>query len=59
MRFLLTTLAACSVLIGSLGDGRAQQQDTLLQQIKKNGLIRVCQAPYPPYNVKNPQSRGQ
>ena len=56
MRFLLTTLAACSVLIGSLGDGRAQQQDTLLQQIKKNGLIRVCQAPYPPYNVKNPQS---
>jgi ABC-type amino acid transport substrate-binding protein len=56
MRFLLTALAVGSILVGSLGESRAQQQDTLLQQINKNGLVRVCQAPYPPYNVKNPQS---
>jgi len=56
MRFLLTALLACLVLVGSLGSSQAQQQDTLLQQIKKNGVIRVCQASYPPYNVKNPQT---
>lgn len=53
---LVTALVACSVLILSLGQGKAEQQDILLQQIKKNGVIRVCQAAYPPYNIKNPQS---
>jgi ABC-type amino acid transport substrate-binding protein len=56
MRSLFTTLAACSILLGSVGLSQAQQQDSLLQQIKKSGTIRVCQAPYPPYNIKNPQS---
>ena len=56
MLFLLTALVVCLVSVGSLGSSRAQQQDTLLQQIKKNGSIRICQAPYPPYNVKNPQT---
>lgn len=56
MRYLVTTLAACSVLVGSFGVSQAEPQDTLLQQIKKNGVIRVCQAAYPPYNVKNPQT---
>ena len=53
---LVTTFIACSVLIASFGSSKAEQQDALLQQIKKNGVIRVCQAAYPPYNVKNPQS---
>ena len=56
MRFLLTALVVCLVSAVSLGSSRAEQQDTLLQQIKKSGLIRICQAPYPPYNVKNPQT---
>jgi len=56
MRSIFTTLAACSILLGSVGLSQAQQQDSLLQQIKKSGTIRVCQAPYPPYNIKNPQS---
>lgn len=55
MRFV-TALLGCLVLIASLGSSKAEQQDQLLQQIKKNGVMRVCQAPYPPYNVKNPQS---
>ena len=55
MRFV-TAFIACSVLIVSLGSSKAEQQDQLLQQIKKNGVMRVCQAPYPAYNVKNPQS---
>jgi len=56
MRCLFTTLAACTILLGSVGLSQAQQQDSLLRQIKKNGVIRVCQAPYPPYNIKNPQA---
>lgn len=56
MRCLVTAIATCSILVGSFGISQAQQQDALLQQIKKNGVIRICQAPYPPYNVKNPQS---
>jgi ABC-type amino acid transport substrate-binding protein len=55
MRFV-TAFAACSILIASFGASHAQQQDTLLQQIKKNGVMRVCQGAYPPYNVKNPQT---
>jgi ABC-type amino acid transport substrate-binding protein len=55
MRYVMTFLA-CSILIASFGSSKAEQQDALLQQIKKNGVMRVCQAAYPPYNVKNPQS---
>src|ERR1700744_3481244 len=55
MRSLASALAAGAVLIASFGPGHAEQ-DTLLQQIKKNGVIRVCQAAYPPFNTKNPQS---
>lgn len=56
MRWLLTALLATSVVATSSGVSQAQQQDTLLQQIKQRGVIRVCQAPYPPYNVKNPKT---
>jgi polar amino acid transport system substrate-binding protein len=55
MRSVASAVAAGVMLIASFGPGHADQ-DTLLQQIKKNGVIRVCQAAYPPYNVKNPQT---
>jgi len=55
MRSVASALVAGAMLIASFGPGHADQ-DTLLQQIKKNGVIRVCQAAYPPYNVKNPQT---
>src|SRR5262245_10109560 len=32
------------------------QQDDLLKQIKDRGVLRVCEAAYPPYNVKNPKT---
>lgn len=35
---------------------RAEQSDSLLQQIKQRGTIKVCDAAYPPYNVKDPKS---
>src|SRR5215469_11368957 len=35
---------------------RAEQPDTLLQQIKQRGTIKVCDGAYPPYNVKDPKS---
>src|SRR5690606_36215166 len=35
---------------------QAQERDTLLQRIKQSGVIHVCQAPYPPYNLKNPKT---
>jgi ABC-type amino acid transport substrate-binding protein len=55
MRSLAGALAAGVMLVASFGPSHAEQ-DTLLQQIKKNGVIRVCQAAYPPYNTKNPQT---
>jgi ABC-type amino acid transport substrate-binding protein len=55
MRSLACALAAGTMLVASFGPGHAEQ-DTLLQQVKKNGVIRVCQASYPPYNTKNPQT---
>ena len=55
MRSLASALAAGVMLIASFGSGHADQ-DALLQQIKKNGVIRVCQAAYPPFNTKNPQT---
>jgi ABC-type amino acid transport substrate-binding protein len=30
--------------------------DNLIAQIKERGALRVCEAAYPPYNVKNPKS---
>src|SRR5581483_2324011 len=35
---------------------RAEQPDTLLQQIKQRGTIMVCDGAYPPYNVKDPKT---
>lgn len=32
------------------------QKDNLLTQIQQRGALRVCEAAYPPYNVKNPKS---
>lgn len=29
-------------------------QDDLLQKVRRDGTLRVCNAAYPPYNVKNP-----
>src|SRR5580698_2271828 len=55
MRSLASALAAGTLLIASFSPGHAEQ-DTLLQQVKKNGVIRVCQAAYPPFNTKNPQT---
>jgi ABC-type amino acid transport substrate-binding protein len=55
MRSVASALVAGAMLIASFGPGHADQ-DTLLQQVKKNGVIRVCQASYPPFNTKNPQS---
>ena len=56
MRFPLAAFVTSAFLLASSGPSQAQQGDTLLQQIKRAGVLRVCQAPYPPYNVKNPQS---
>jgi ABC-type amino acid transport substrate-binding protein len=55
MRGLASALAAGAILIASFAPGYAEQ-DALLQQIKKNGVIRVCEAAYPPFNTKNPQT---
>lgn len=32
------------------------EPDSLLQQIKARGSIMICEAAYPPYNVKNPKT---
>ncbi|MCC6193300.1 MAG: amino acid ABC transporter substrate-binding protein [Burkholderiales bacterium] len=34
----------------------AAEPDSLLSQIKQRGAIVICEAAYPPYNVKNPKS---
>jgi ABC-type amino acid transport substrate-binding protein len=36
----------------------ALAQDDLLHKIKERGVIRVCEAAYPPYNVKNPKTNA-
>lgn len=36
--------------------GTAHAADELLQQIKARGVLRVCQSPYTPYNVKDPMT---
>lgn len=57
MRWLLAFLVGVSFVTATADYGYSQaRQDTLLQQIKDRGVIRVCQAPYPPYNVKNPKT---
>lgn len=55
MRLLLTALAASVFAVSSVA-GQAAERDTLLEQIKHNGVIRVCQAPYSPFNFKNPKT---
>ncbi|HZS82941.1 MAG TPA: ABC transporter substrate-binding protein [Stellaceae bacterium] len=45
--------AAMLVALGTSAPA-AEPQDNLIQQIKDRGTLRVCEASYPPYNVKNP-----
>ena len=47
-----------SLVIGVLlaGTAAAADPDSLLSQIKQRGSIMICEAAYPPYNVKNPKS---
>jgi ABC-type amino acid transport substrate-binding protein len=40
----------------AMATGASAQQDDLLKQIKGRGVLRVCEAAYPPYNVKNPKT---
>jgi ABC-type amino acid transport substrate-binding protein len=55
MRRLFAALGAALFLCGAAGAAHADQ-DALVQQIKQRGSLRVCEASYPPYNVKNPKS---
>src|SRR5271155_126122 len=55
MHRLLASLLGISFLATSANIAHAQD-DVLLQEIKQRGVLRVCQAPYPPYNTKNPKS---
>ncbi|HTL75574.1 MAG TPA: ABC transporter substrate-binding protein [Casimicrobiaceae bacterium] len=47
-----------AVVAGMLvaGASAAAEPDSLLSQIKERGSIVICEAAYPPYNVKNPKS---
>src|SRR5579862_1717171 len=47
-----------AVVIGVLiaGAAVAAEPDSLLSQIKQRGSIMICEAAYPPYNVKNTKS---
>src|SRR5579864_6646813 len=38
------------------GASAAAEPDSLLSQIKSRGSIVICEAAYPPYNVKNPKT---
>ena len=38
------------------GASAAAEPDSLLSQIKERGSIVICEAAYPPYNVKNPKT---
>jgi ABC-type amino acid transport substrate-binding protein len=54
MRLLISVSVAVVAFVGLVQPGHAA--DDLLQKIKERGTIRVCEAPYPPYNVKNPKT---
>jgi ABC-type amino acid transport substrate-binding protein len=50
------TIAAIglAVLIGAMGATAARAADDLLKTVKDRGKVRVCDAEYAPWNVKNP-----
>ena len=45
---------ALAAFVGSAGVMTAHAQDNLLKTIKERGILRVCDAEYAPWNVKNP-----
>src|SRR4029453_14118515 len=49
---LVAFVAGCSMVISA--SSVAAQQDNLLQKVKDKGTLRVCSAPYNPWNFKNP-----
>ncbi len=54
-RTMKSIFAATAVLFGAtLFPVGAFAADDLLQQIKARGMMRVCDLPYPPWNIKNP-----
>lgn len=48
-------MVALAVLLGVTAP-RVFAKDNLISQIKERGALRVCEAAYPPYNVKNPKT---
>ena len=59
MRRIVVQGIAGSLAVGIMAlapAARAEQPDTLLQQIKQRGTIQVCDGAYPPYNVKDPKT---
>jgi ABC-type amino acid transport substrate-binding protein len=50
-----TMLLAVVGMVAVAGAARAET-DNLLSQIKSRGSIVICEAAYPPYNVKNPKT---
>ena len=57
MRWTIAFATALFVAAGLAAAPAAHAEpDSLLQQIKDRGAIRVCEAAYPPYNVKNPKT---
>jgi ABC-type amino acid transport substrate-binding protein len=54
MRRLFGLHIAMLAMLGWIQPGHAA--DDLLQKIKQRGTLLVCEAPYPPYNVKNPKT---
>ena len=52
----MITAFALSALIGVAGTLTAHAQDNLLKTVKDRGVLRVCDAEYAPWNVKNPIS---
>lgn len=54
MAINLKIMGVAAALLSLVGSARAA--DELLQQIKARGVLRVCQSPYTPYNVKDPMT---
>jgi ABC-type amino acid transport substrate-binding protein len=53
MRWIYGVIASATILAVTPA---LAASDALLQTIKSRGSIMVCQAAYPPYNVKNPKT---
>jgi len=49
---LMAFVAGCWMVTSA--SSVAAQQDNLLQKVKDKGTLRVCSAPYNPWNIKNP-----